>query len=147
MPHAWRRSPLPPSVVCLLLTALALQDVSAGDDPVCRSSSAPAECREIGLGPSFELTPGRCARVADAGLEVVLVEAHGPRPDCTDCPNRATLRVVREGRSEELKFSFSGNMPMPLLEKARRRSAHGYQFVVMRIVEGNITLMVEKKGG
>jgi hypothetical protein len=92
---------------------------------------------------TVDLEPGQTARLEGTAIEVDLLEAHGPPPDCFGCPNSALLLVSSNGESLELGYSISGNMSAEALELARRQSAFGYVFVAARIDEGSFTLRIE----
>lgn len=91
----------------------------------------------------LDLVPGQVAQLEGTDVQVMLVEAHGPPHDCSDCPNAATLIVSADGEDLELRYSFSGNMPFELLKKARRQSAFGYVFIAVRTDEDSYTIRVE----
>lgn len=97
----------------------------------------------FGLLETFELVAGQAARLEGTNVEVLLVEAHGPRPGCFDCPNTAVLRVGSGDESQELAYSFSGLMTEAALEKARRKAAFGLVFMLVKVFEGGVALRVE----
>ena len=97
----------------------------------------------IRLGEKADLSPGQTAELEGTGIQVTLLEAHGPPAGCDDCPLKATLRVSRNGETQTLGYSFSGNMVFELLQKARRKAAFDYQFVAAKIDENSFTLLVE----
>jgi hypothetical protein len=111
-------------------------------EPVATISQSGAEVR-FELFEDLDLAPGQVAQLEGTGIQVMLVEAHGPPQDCSDCPNVATLIVSADGEDLELRFSFSGNMPFELLQKARRQSAFGYVFIAVRTDEDSFTIRVE----
>jgi len=90
-----------------------------------------------------ELLPGQTATLEGTGIEVVLIEAHGPKPGCYDCPASARLMVRSTDETVELGWSFSGNMPSEALKTARRKTALGFVFIAERIAEGSLTIQVE----
>ncbi len=89
------------------------------------------------------MLPGQTVKLEGTDILVTLLEAHGPREGCDDCPVQATLQVSRDEESQTLQYSFSGNMLAELREKARRKEAFGYIFAAARIDEGEFTLRVE----
>lgn len=89
------------------------------------------------------MVPGDVVSIAGAEIEILLVEAHGPGPDCHDCPNSALLLVRSNGDTQELKYTFSGNMLRELLIKAKRKEAFGYVLIAERIDDDSFTLRVE----
>lgn len=99
------------------------------------------------LYEDLDLVPGQVARLKGTDIQVLLVEAHGPPEGCFDCPNTATLMVSSDGEASELNYSFSGNMPVESLQKARRKAAFGFVFMVVRIDEGSFTVRVEPETG
>jgi len=109
----------------------------------CDSTTPGQVTTEFKLFEDLDMTVGQIARLEDTGIEITLVEAHGPPPDCFDCPNTAIL-VVQSGREiQELRYTFSGNMVWELLQQARRKAVFGYVFIAQKIDEGSFTLWVE----
>lgn len=89
------------------------------------------------------MVPGDIVALAGTDVLILLVEAHGPGPDCHDCPNSATLIVRSDSQTERLEYTMSGNMPLERLEEARRKSAFGFVFYAGRIAEGEFTIRVD----
>jgi len=98
------------------------------------------------LYDELELAVGQAARLAGTGIELSLLEAHGPAQGCFDCPIGATLRVRSGAESQELSYSFSANALPEVLAKLRRKAAFGFAFIAVRIVEGSLTIRVEPGG-
>jgi hypothetical protein len=113
-------------------------------DDTAETGQAPATLSiESDLFHEVDLATGQTVALKNTGLRVLLVEARGPRSDCKDCPNKATLQATLDGESKELGFTLSGNMPLSVMERARRREAHGYVFFMIRIVDNNVRFRIE----
>lgn len=150
-PHASPQTPEPSTVVPTDAAPLATLPPTAPAEPtntpqsLAASPTAPlrAEVLSITLYEELDMVPGQRARLTGTGIEVTLVEAHGPAEGCQDCPSQAMLEVSCGTEAERLNYSLSGMMVLELLERARRKPAFGYVFVAGRITEGEFTLIVE----
>jgi hypothetical protein len=112
----------------------------------------PPDLLELGATITLKLNEdtlfenGQTGQLGDTGITISLVESSGPAPDCRDCPNSATIVVAYAGESQSFDYSLSGNMQLEVMEKARRKTAFGYTFIAIKIVEGAFTLRVEPNG-
>ena len=93
---------------------------------------------------NLDLTPGQEAKLEETNIVVTLIDAHGPRAGCHDCPIGATLKVESGSESSELRYSFSGGMLPELLDKAKRKTAFGLVFVAVRVSDAGLTVRVER---
>lgn len=89
------------------------------------------------------LQVGQVAEFDDLGLTIELLEAHEVPSDCFDCPLKAALLIGSGAETVQLNFTFSGNMPLELLEAARQKTAFGYVIYIVKIVEGSVDLKVD----
>ena len=96
------------------------------------------------LNQDVDLVVKQEGSLRDSAIQVELLEARGVRDGCFDCPLSAKLKVTSGGASTELIYSFSGGMLRELLERAKRKTAFGYEFVAVKITEGTLTLRVER---
>lgn len=129
--------------------ALGVAEVPATTTPSPAPTATPtpvAGAITFRLYETLEMLTGQVARLEGTDIEVLLVEAHEPEPGCFDCPNKATLSVHSGDEVRELRYVFSGNMPLEALEKARRKEAFGFVFMAMKIVEGSLSIRVEPCG-
>jgi hypothetical protein len=147
----------PPALTATVLPATATATAPAQTPtpwPTVRSTPAaspiptglapePLPTLTVRLGERTDMIPGQTAVLEGAGIRAKLLEAHGPRKGCDDCPVRAVLEVSRNGESQTLGYSFSGNMVFELLQKASRKLAFGYVFVAARVAENSFSLLVE----
>lgn len=141
-------SPKPPETTQLssptAAPVVSASPTASPEPPEVEATPGPSpETFTFQLFEEQDMVPGQTIRLEGTGIEVTLVEAHGPPPDCFDCPNSATLNVRFDGETQELTYSFSGMMELELLQHARRKAAFGYVFVAARIDEGSFTLRVE----
>lgn len=107
-------------------------------------SPQPAPPLEIALDQNVDLVEGQTARLEASALVITLLDAHGPRAGCHDCPVGATITVRSPESTRELKFSFGGLMLPALLEKARRKPAFDLVFVAVKVSDAGLTLRVER---
>lgn len=121
----------------------ATPDTTPPTDPPSVDTSI-VDAGSFALGNEIELGTLATATVEGTDIEVTLIEASGPGDDCADCPLRAVLSVRSGNATTELRYSFSGMMEPEALDKARRRHAHGFEFVVLRIADGDVTVVVER---
>ena len=102
---------------------------------------------QVALGGDITLAPGDVAAIAGLPVEVTLVEAHGPRDGCNDCPNEVVLSVRSSAAVERLSFSIGGGMLPELLEQARQQTAFGVVFYIASIEEGSARIRVLAAAG
>ena len=92
----------------------------------------------------LDLVKGQEARLDEGAIAVKLVDAHGGRSGCPDCPVGATLDVRSGAETTSLQYSFSGGMQPELLERAKRKTAFNMVFVAVRVSDAGLTLRVER---
>ncbi len=143
-PEATATVPSTPSPVSPGVTASAeATPVMPTRTPTSPSPTLVAPLLTVRLLEEVDMLPGQTVELEGTDILVTLLEAHGPREGCDDCPVQATLQVSRADESQTLQYSFSGNMLMELREKARRKEAFGYIFAAARVAEGEFTLRIE----
>ena len=92
----------------------------------------------------MELTAGQTGTLTNTDISVELIEVHGVRAGCFDCPVAGKLRVRSKAESMNLEYSFSGNMMLEALQKAKRKTAFGYIFAAVKISDAGFTFRVER---
>lgn len=105
--------------------------------------TAPAPGTVAELGQPIEMTTGDVVAIAGTSIRLQLLEAHGVPAGCFDCPITARVRVFSDSASQDLAYSL-GLMPEEVLAKARVKSAFGYDFYMVKIVEGSVIIRVTR---
>ena len=91
-----------------------------------------------------DLVTGQEARVEGTDIVVKLLDAHGPRPGCLECPIGATLNVRSGSESRDVQYSFSDSMLPHALDNAKRETAFDLVFVAVRVSDAGLTVRVER---
>lgn len=137
-PEAERETVEPEPVVSTSTTAPPVDPTGQESQP--EPEPEPPARRTVDAGETFVIRTGEVVLVAD--VEVTLVEATSPGEGCHDCPLQAHVRATSDGRTEDLWFSFSGNMAPGAEEDARTEQAFGHTFRAERIDDGELELTV-----
>jgi hypothetical protein len=93
---------------------------------------------------NVDLVTGQEARVDGTDIVVKLLDAHGPRPGCLECPIDATLNVRSGSESRDVQYSFSDSMLPHALDNAKRKTAFDLVFVAVRVSDAGLTVRVER---
>jgi len=97
----------------------------------------------IRVGEPFDLAVAGRAILGDTGVRLLLLEVGEPRAGCFDCPTRVDLEVWQGEEVRVLRYTFSGNMQQQAFERAMRKEAFGYRFVLLGASSGLASFRVE----